>query len=259
MMNDTITRPDDDVRSRFTGKYAVVTGGARGISFAAAERMASEGLAGVVLADLNGDQAKDSAEALRQRYGCEAHGIAVDVSKPESIEALFTQVSTLFPRLDILVNGAGVCPTTPLEDLDADKWDWCMNINLRGAHLCVREAIKPMKAQGSGAIVNIASLAARIGGIASSVSYAASKGGLMTATYSYAKLLGQYGIRVNAVCPGVIHTAMTAGTDYSAAGIPLGRLGETDDVAGVIAFLASDEARYITGQGIDVNGGTYTH
>ncbi|KAB8286806.1 3-oxoacyl-ACP reductase [Bifidobacterium ramosum] len=256
MMNDAMTN-DSGIAGRFAGKYAVVTGGARGISYASAERMAVEGLAGVILADLNGEQAEQSASALDERYGCKAYGIKVDVAKPHSVEALFARTGELFPRLDILVNGAGACPTTPIEDLDADQWDWCMNINLRGAHLCVREAITTMKPQRSGAIVNIASLAARIGGIASSVSYAASKGGLLTATRSYAKLLGQYGIRVNAVCPGVINTAMTAGTGYTAAGIPLGRLGETDDVAGVIAFLASDDACYITGQGIDVNGGVY--
>ena len=93
--------------------------------------------------------------------------------------------------------------------------------------------------------------------IASSVSYAASKGGLLSATKSYAKVLGTYNINVNAVCPSVINTNMTANTNYSAAGIPLGRLGETDDVAKVIAFLASDASKYITGQGIDINGGSY--
>ena len=109
------------------------------------------------------------------------------------------------PAFHILVNCAGVCPTTPLEELDAEKkWDWCMNINLRGAHLCVREAVKTMKEQRYGKIINISSLAARIGGIASSVSYAASKGGLLAATKSYAKLLGTYGINVNAVCPGAV-------------------------------------------------------
>ncbi len=106
-------------------------------------------------------------------------------------------------------------------------------------------------------IVNISSVAARIGGIASSVSYAASKGDLLSATKSYAKVLGEYNINVNAVCPSVIKTNMTANTNYSAAGIPLGRLGETEDVAEIIAFLASDASKYITGQGIDINGGSY--
>lgn len=114
-----------------------------------------------------------------------------------------------------------------------------------------------MKKQKYGKIINISSVAARTGGIASSVSYAASKGGLLSATKSYAKVLGTYNINVNAVCPSVINTNMTANTNYSAAGIPLGRLGETDDVAEVIAFLASDASKYITGQGIDINGGSY--
>ena len=123
-------------------------------------------------------------------------------------------------------------------------------------HLLIKKN-KTMKKQKYGKIVNISSVAARIGGIASSVSYAASKGGLLSATKSYAKVLGEYNINVNAVCPSVIKTNMTANTNYSAAGIPLGRLGETEDVAEVIVFLASDASKYITGQGIDINGGSY--
>lgn len=121
--------------------------------------------------------------------------------------------------------------------MDAEKWDWCMNINLRGGHLCVREAIKFMKKQRYGKIINVSSLAARIGGIASSVSYAASKGGLLAATKSYVKILGSYGINVNAVCPGAVHTAMTANTEYSADQISLERLGETSDIAEVLRYL----------------------
>lgn len=241
----------------FAGKYAVITGGARGISYEAAKVLAYRGLSGVVLADLNIEQATKSANTLQQETGCQCYAFQVDVSHPESIEKLFMFAGEKMPTIDILINGAGVCPTTPIEDLDASQWDWCLNINLRGAHLCVREAIKFMKKQKYGKIINIASLAARIGGIASSVSYAASKGGLLAATKSYAKLLAQYGINVNAVCPGVINTDMTKDTDYSSVGIPLGRLGETEDVAKVIAFLASDDSQYMTGQGIDVNGGSY--
>ena len=114
-----------------------------------------------------------------------------------------------------------------------------------------------MKKQKYGKIVNISSVAARIGGIASSVSYAVSKGGLLSATKSYAKVLGEYNINVYAVCPSVIKTNMTANTNYSTVGIPLGRLGETEDVAEVIVFLASDASKYIAGQGIDINGGSY--
>ena len=231
------------MNKEFEGKYAIVTGGAGGISFESAKILAQKGLSGVVLADLNIEQATESAKKLEEETGCSCYPCQVDVSKPEDIEHLFEFALEKMPTFHILVNGAGVCPTTPIEDLDADKWDWCMNINLRGAHLCMREAIKTMKKQKYGKIVNISSVAARIGGIASSVSYAASKGGLLSATKSYAKVLGEYNINVN--------------TNYSAAGIPLGRLGETEDVAEVIVFLASDASKYITGQGIDINGGSY--
>ena len=224
------------MNKEFEGKYAVVTGGAGGISYEAAKTLAKKGLSGVVLADLNIEQATESAKKLEEETGCHCYPCKVDVSNPEDIEHLFEFA---------------------LEKMPAVKWDWCMNINLRGAHLCVREAIKTMKKQKYGKIVNISSVAARIGGIASSVSYAASKGGLLSATKSYAKVLGTYNINVNAVCPSVINTNMTANTNYSAAGIPLGRLGETEDVAEVIAFLASDASKYITGQGIDINGGSY--
>ena len=245
------------MEKEFEGKYALITGGAGGIGFAAAQVLARRGLSGVILADMNAEAADKSAAELEAATGCKCWGKYVDVSSPESIEELFAFAAKTMPGLHILVNCAGVCPVTPVEELDAAKWDWCMNINLRGAHLCVREAIKPMKAQHWGRIINIASLAARIGGIASSVSYAASKGGLLAATKSYAKVLAKDGINVNAVCPGVVRTAMTANTAYTCDGIPMGRLGETDDIAGVIAFLASEDARYITGCGIDVNGGQY--
>ena len=231
------------MNKEFEGKYAIVTGGAGGISFESAKILAQKGLSGVVLADLNIEQATESAKKLEEETGCSCYPCQVDVSKPEDIEHLFEFALEKMPTFHILVNGAGVCPTTPIEDLDADKWDWCMNINLRGAHLCMREAIKTMKKQKYGKIVNISSVAARIGGIASSV--------------SYATVLGEYNINVNAVCPSVIKTNMTANTNYSAAGIPLGRLGETEDVAEVIVFLASDASKYITGQGIDINGGSY--
>lgn len=245
--------------AQFTDKYAVLTGAAGGISKATALLMAQRGLKGAIIADLKKELAEKSAKEIQDQTGSICHGFAVDIANPKEIEALFKFAGEKFPTIHILLNGAGVCPTTPIEELDADKWDWCMNINLRGAHLCVREAIKFMKPQKYGKIVNIASVAARIGGIASAVSYAASKGGLVTATKCYAKVLGKFNINVNAVCPGVIKTAMTANTDYSGtiATIPLGRLGETDDVSEVIAFLASDESKYITGCGIDVNGGSF--
>lgn len=242
---------------RFAGKYAVVTGGTRGIGLAVADRMAAEGLAGAVLVGRDASKAQESAAELADRHGCDAIGLAADVADPGAVKELFRQVRERLPRLDVLVNSAGIYTTTPLGQLDAGEWDRVLDVNLRGAHLCVREAAAIMEPQRSGAIVNISSLAARVGGVSGSVAYAASKGGMLSATRSYAKILAPYGVRVNAVCPGVIRTDMTAGTDFSSLHIPLGRLGEVGDVAGVVAFLASDDAAYVTGQAIDVNGGVY--
>ena len=138
------------MNKEFEGKYAVVTGGAGGISYEAAKALAKKGLSGVVLADLNIEQATESAKKLEEGTGCHCYPCKVDVSNPEDIEHLFEFALEKMPTFHILVNGAGVCPTTPIEDLDADKWDWCMNINLRGAHLCMREARKTMKKSSSG-------------------------------------------------------------------------------------------------------------
>lgn len=241
----------------FSGKYAVITGAAGGICKDTALCLAERGAAGIVIADLNEAMAADTAKEIEGKTGCRCLAFQTDVSRPEDIERLFAFAQERFGAVHILVNGAGVCPTTKLEELDAAKWDWCMNINLRGAHLCCREAIRIMKAQKYGRIVNIASMSIRVGGIAASVSYGASKGGLASATKTYARLTAADGITVNALCPGLIMTDMTKNNGYTAAGIPMGRLGEPRDVSTVIAFLASDDAAYMTGCTIDVNGGMY--
>jgi 3-oxoacyl-[acyl-carrier protein] reductase len=241
----------------FEGKIAIVTGGAGGISKEAALCIAERGAASIVIADLNPEKAAAAAGDIQTRTGVRSVAIATDVSDPASIEALFAETTQTFGTLHSLINGAGVLPTTPLDDLDAEQWDWCMNINLRGAHLCCREAIRIMRAQKYGRIVNISSMAYRTGAISAAVSYAASKGGLSSATRTYAKLTAGDGITVNAVCPGVIATDMTRDQNYSAEGIPMGRLGEPRDIATVIAFLASDDSRYMTGCSLDVNGGVY--
>ncbi|TWH45525.1 SDR family NAD(P)-dependent oxidoreductase [Sporomusa sp. KB1] len=241
----------------FKGKYAVITGAAGGICKDTALCLAERGAAGIMIADLNYEKALATAQEIEDATGSRCLAFATDVSKPADIAALFAFTMEKFGAVHILVNGAGVCPTTKLEDLDAEKWDWCMNINLRGAHLCCREAIRIMKEQKYGRIVNIASMSYRVGGIAASVSYGASKGGLASATKTYAKLTAQDGITINAICPGLIMTDMTRNNGYSADGIPMGRLGEPRDVSTVIAFLASDDSRYMTGCTLDVNGGMY--
>lgn len=243
--------------SDFTGKRIVVTGGADGISKAAARIMAERGASSIMIADLNYELAAETAAELGQTTGADVRAFKVNVADPTSIEDLFQEVDAAFGGLDVLINGAGVMRTSTIEDSTADVWDFTMDINLRGTFLCAREAFLRMKGQGYGRIVNVASIAARIGGIASGVEYAASKGGVTAATKSLAKLGAPHGITCNSIAPSVIRTRMTEGTEYSTAGIPLGRLGEVEDVAYPIVFLASDEAAYITGTTLDVNGGSY--
>lgn len=245
------------MKTQFTGKIAIITGAAGGICRETALCLAERGARGIVIADLNGDKAQETAQAISASTECRCLPFTTDVSDPESITALFAFTREQFGTFHILINGAGVCPTTPLSELTAEKWDWCMNINLRSAHLCCREAIPVMQHQHYGRIVNIASLSYRVGGIASSVSYAASKGGLVTATKCYARMTARDGITVNAICPGLILTDMTRNNGYDPETIPMGRLGEPRDIATAIAFLASDDSLYMTGCAMDVNGGLY--
>lgn len=241
----------------FADKIAIITGAAGGICRDTAFCLAERGAAGIVIADLNGEKAQATARDIEAATGCRSLAFTTDVADPDSISALFAFTLERFGTCHILINGAGVCPTTPLAELDAEKWDWCLNINLRSAHLCCREAIPVMQRQGYGRIVNISSLSYRVGGIASAVSYAASKGGLVTATKCYARMTAKDGITVNAICPGLILTDMTRNNGYDPTTIPMGRLGDPRDIATAIAFLASDDSRYMTGCALDVNGGLY--
>jgi len=241
----------------FDGKYAVITGSARGILKDTAITLAERGAAGIIIADLLYDAAVETAKEIQAATGTICHAFKTDVSKPEDIEALFVFAVEKFGAVHILVNGAGVCPLVKLEDLDAKQWDWVQDINLRGAHLCCREAIRIMRAQKYGRIVNVASMSMRVGAIAASASYAASKGGLAAVSKTYARLTGKDNITVNAIAPGLILTDMTRNNGYTTDGIPMGRLGDPRDVSTVIAFLASDDAKYITGCTIDVNGGMF--
>ena len=247
------------MNKEFEGKYAVVTGGAGGISYEAAKTLAKKGLSGVVLADLNFEQATESAKKLEEEIGCHCYPCKVDVSNPEDIEHLFEFALEKMPAVHILINGAGVCPTTPIEDLDADKWDWCMNINLRGAHLCVREAIKTMKKQKYGKIINISSMWGITGG-SCEVHYSAAKAAVIGFTKALAKELGPSGICVNCVAPGVIETEMNSHLtkedfDCLCEETPLERLGKPEEVAKTVRFLASENADFITGQVVNVDGG----
>jgi 3-oxoacyl-[acyl-carrier protein] reductase len=243
------------------GKVALVTGGARGIGRAVAELLAEEG-AFVAVADVNLGGAEDVVSGIEARGG-QALALAADISQPDQIAPMFDAVVRRFGRIDILHNNAGIFAKTAVDEIEVAAWDQLMGINLRGSFLVAQHALRVMKAQRGGRIINMGSLGGQVGGVVAGADYAASKAAIACLTKSMAKWGGPYGILVNTVCPGVIDTAMPAQfpPDRLAAMIestPLRRMGTADEVAKVVLFLASDLSSFVTGAHIDVNGGIFT-
>ena len=233
-------------------KIAVITGGGRGIGKATAQLFTNEG-ATVVIAEFDEVSGQSTANELG------AHYIKTDISNEESVNALFNFVSSKFGQLDILVNNAGILADSTLKKLDSDSFDVVINVNLRGVYLCGRAAANIMIEQGSGVILNASSVVAHYGNFGQT-NYVASKAGVIGITKVWARELGKDGIRVNAVAPGFIQTNMTAGMPEKVVNmmgdkVPLKRWGQPEDVANAYTFLASDEASYITGAVLNVDGG----
>jgi 3-oxoacyl-[acyl-carrier protein] reductase len=233
-------------------KIAVITGGGRGIGKATAQLFTNEG-ATVIIAEFDEVSGQSTANELG------AHFIKTDISNEESVNALFNFVSSEFGQLDILVNNAGILADSTLKKLDPDSFDAVINVNLRGVYLCGRAAADIMIEQGSGVILNASSVVAHHGNFGQT-NYVASKAGVIGITKVWARELGKDGIRVNAVAPGFIQTNMTAGmpkkvVDMMGEKVPLKRWGQPEDVANAYTFLASDEASYITGAVLNVDGG----
>lgn len=236
---------------------AVITGGARGIGYEIARSLAASGVR-VALADVNGPGAIESAGQLQQA-GHEAIGLAVDASNPAEVKAMVDRVTGQWGRIDVLVNNAGICPLTPPLEISAEEWDRVLSINLKGTFLCSQAVVPVMRAQHRGKILNIASSAGQMGGIAVGLHYSASKAGILGLTKSLARVLAPE-IQVNAISPGTTESEMTRGWDEGDIAsivrqIPAGRLGRPSDVAYAVLFLASEEADFITGQTLSVNGG----
>lgn len=253
---------------RFDGKTVAITGGNKGIGFAMAERFADEG-ANLVIASIE-KQVEEAAETLRSRGGA-ASGIVCDVADREQVVALYDFAKREYGSIDVSVQNAGIITIAKVEDLTEKEWDATLDVNTKGVFLCCQEAIRHMRAQGSGRLINTASGQAR-DGFVYTPHYAASKFGVVGLTQSLAKEVALDGITVNAICPGIIKTDMW---DYNdrvwgkmlgdfgpgelmeswVQNIPMKRAGEAKDVAGLVAFLASEDATYITGQTINVDGG----
>ena len=245
---------------RLEGKYALVTGGNRGIGKALALRLADEGASVAVCASRSIESANTVAEEIRTR-GRKAIAVAGDVSVADQVDALVKQVLDAFGTVDILVNNPGITRDNLLMRMKENDWDAVLNVNLKGAFLCTKALTRTMMKARSGRIINLSSVVGLMGN-AGQANYSASKAGLLGFTKSAAKELAPRGITVNAVCPGFIPTDMTDAMPEQAKEtllemIPMGRLGSVEDIAGAVAFLASDDAAYITGQEIVVDGGMF--
>jgi len=238
-------------------KVVLVTGSARGIGFKIAEKFAAKGAKTVIL-DINQEIVDNAVENLKAQ-GFKAFGYTLDVTNAELVETVFKQVNADLGSLDVLINNAGITKDNLIMRMKEAEWDAVINVNLKGTFNCTQKICRYMMKQKSGVIVNIASVIGIMGN-AGQANYAASKGGIIALTKSTAKELASRNIRANAVAPGFIETDMTASlsaevVESYAKAIPLGKMGQTEDIANLCLFLASDGAKYITGQTINVDGG----
>jgi 3-oxoacyl-[acyl-carrier protein] reductase len=245
----------------FTGKVAIITGGATGIGYATALELARLG-ASVVIASRTASELEAAATRISAETGARCLAVPTDVKVEEQVVALVARTVAEFGRIDVLVNNAGGTRMGPLEDLPTRGWDAAFDLNAKSAYLATREAGRHMIAQRSGAIVNVSSNAG-ITGVKGGAHYSAAKSALQMFTKVTAAEWGRHGVRANCVAAGMIASPRAAaawdaaGLDMSDLGrtIPLGRAGTPEEVAAMIAFLASDAASYVTGQTIAVNGG----
>jgi len=238
-------------------QVAVITGSARGIGKAIAEKLARQGFK-IVICDIVTDQVQSTVKDIAQ-LGADAIGVKVDVTRANEVENLFQETIKAFDRVDVLVNNAGITRDGLLIRMSESDWDAVIAVNLKGTFNCTKAAARIMMKQRKGKIINISSVVGVMGNVGQA-NYSASKGGVISLTKSAAKELAPRGVTVNAVAPGYIETEMTKALPDEVKEsflklIPLKRPGSPDDVAEVVAFLASPASDYITGQVIHIDGG----
>ena len=239
-------------------RVAIVTGAARGIGKAIATTFLREGAKVVII-----DSDKERLEVLKKEMGKENKGAIItscDITKSSEVNGMVDRVYNASGRIDILVNNAGIIRRGTIETVTEEDWDRVIEVNLKGTFNCCKAVAGIMKQQGYGKIINVSSIAGKMGDITSAPGYGPSKAGVDALTKTLARQLAPYGINVNAVSPHAIETEMSAQWSEERrkeiiASIPLGRLGKPEDVAEAVLFLASDDASFITGEILDVNGG----
>jgi 3-oxoacyl-[acyl-carrier protein] reductase len=240
------------------GRVAIVTGGGRGIGRAIAHRLAAEGANLAISYRSNDAAAEETARAVRVA-GVKCELFKGDVASPEDVEALFKNVSETFGRVDILINNAGIRRDNLMMRMKVEEFDEVLRTNLMGTYLCTRAALRPMVRARWGRIVNVSSVVGLVGNTGQA-NYAASKAGIVGFTKSVAREVAQRGITVNAVAPGYVETELTGSLpedvkDRIRGQVPMGRFGEAEEVAEVVVFLAGEDAAYVTGQTVAVDGG----
>jgi 3-oxoacyl-[acyl-carrier protein] reductase len=240
------------------GKCALVTGGARGIGRSVVELMAQRG-ADVAIADVLIEEARQTASEIEQSSSQRILALPLDVRQTEAVKEAVDQVIAELGKIDILVNNAGVTRDDLIMRMAEEEWDVVLDVNLKGAWNCAKAVVRPMMRQRGGRIINVTSVSG-LAGQAGQSNYSSSKAGLVGLTKALARELASRSITVNAVAPGLIPTTLTEDLpqelkDTLIDAIPLGRLGTTEEIAAAVTFLASDEAAYITGQVLSIDGG----
>jgi NAD(P)-dependent dehydrogenase (short-subunit alcohol dehydrogenase family) len=251
-----------DLTQRLAGKVAVVTGGASGIGLAAARRMHAEGAA-IVVGDIDPIGGKGLADELGGTF------VPVDVSDEVGVDTLFDTAAEMHGSVDIAFNNAGISPPEDnlIEGTGLDAWQWVQDVNLKSVFLCCKAALRHMVPKQNGSIVNTASFVAVMGSATSQISYTASKGGVLAMSRELGVQYARQGIRVNALCPGPVNTPLLRelfAKDPERAArrlvhVPVGRFAEPEELAAAVAFLASDDASFITASSFLVDGGISGH